>query len=192
MELVLNNPTWQDITNIRENLFQTYLKYWLDNEFFSFNWWVLLTLLFVIPIIWWILADKKRIFELLTYGLFVSALATLFDSLFMSMVLFGHKTRLIPILPPLLPYLTMIPFIYMLIYQWFSTLKSKIIATIILALILAYLAEPILVWMEIYDLQKWTHTYSFAVYLTLGIISKLLMMFLVKEEAKVVERRDYE
>ncbi|GGM40943.1 hypothetical protein GCM10011351_28970 [Paraliobacillus quinghaiensis] len=189
---MLNNPTWQDITNIRENLFQTYLKYWLDNEFFSFNWWVLLTLLFVIPIIWWILADKKRIFELLTYGLFVSALATLFDSLFMSMVLFGHKTRLIPILPPLLPYLTMIPFIYMLIYQWFSTLKSKIIATIILALILAYLAEPILVWMEIYDLQKWTHTYSFAVYLTLGIISKLLMMFLVKEEAKVVERRDYE
>ncbi|WP_188206964.1 CBO0543 family protein [Alkalibacillus aidingensis] len=185
-----NNPTWEDITNIREELFQTYLQYWVDNEVFSLNWWVLLTLLFAIPIIWWVLADKRRIFELLAYGLLVSALATFFDSLFMSMVLFGHKTRLIPILPPLLPYLTMIPFLYMLIYQWFTTLKSLTISTIFLALILAYVAEPILVWMDIYNLQKWTHTYSFAVYLTLGILSKLVMMFLVKEKSKVVERRD--
>jgi hypothetical protein len=191
LNLTIQNPTWEQITGMRETLFNTYLQYWIEKEFLTFNWWFLFLLLFSIPIVWWILVDRRRMFEILTYGLLVAAIATFIDTLFMSMVLFGYKSRLLPILPPMLPYLSILPFIYMLMYQIFTKLRSLAIANVVLGIGLAFVVEPILIWMNIYSLNNWTHIQSLLVYLVLGIPTKMFMMFLVRKQGEVLERREY-
>ena len=88
----------------------------------------------------------------------------------------AYPVTLIPILPHLISVnYSMVPIIYALIYQYFPRWNSFIIANIILALVFSFILEPILVWMNLYDLVTWKYIYSVPTYLFAAIILKLLV-----------------
>lgn len=180
------NPTWDEITKLRKQIWDMLLDYWISNTLFSFNWWFLLTTMIAIFIVWLWFLDKKRIIEIVTYGLLISSFGFILDIMGVTMVLWSYPERLIPIMTPILEIHKMhMPIFYMLVYQYFHTWKSFLIAITMTAIVFAFVLEPLLVWLGIYEIYHWKYIYSFPIYIILGAVIKWLVIKL-----KQIENRE--
>jgi hypothetical protein len=167
---------WEEVVKQREILLKVNYQYWYLYNLFSFGWWFLLAVILVSYIIWWVLVDKRRIIEVLTFGLSINAISSLLDLLGTQFMLWGYPNMLMPTAPPLVEInYGVLPVAYSLLYQFYPTWKSFIIAITIMALVFSFVFEPILVWMKIYEMHHWTYIYSFPIYLVLGIIVKCIV-----------------
>lgn len=148
------------------------LQHWYDYELFTWQWWIKFLYL-VIPIFaFYKLLDRKRIFEVLTYGLMISIISIILDLTGVNFILWDYPIRFVPIGIFLVHDLVFIPIVSMLIFQKFSTWKSFATANIILSAVGAYIEEPIAIWINIYKPLNWKHTYSFIVFFTITILCK--------------------
>ena len=176
-------PEQAAIVNLQKLLYQMRVSEWINNDIFTFRWWILL-LSFVIPwFIWYNLVDKGRLKEMLLYLLSTSGIAILLDETGIALGMWAYPVNLIPILPRLITvnYST-VPIIFVLIYQYFPGWKPFIIANIILSLVFSFILEPILVWMDLYDLVTWKYVYSVPMYLFAAIILKWIV-----EKTKLIQ-----
>lgn len=119
--------------------------------------------------------DKKRILEIITYGFFVTAIGIIGDAVGVTLMLWHYQNTLLPITLIAEIHTVQMPIIYMLIYQYFRTWKAFLIATTINAFIFAFILEPLLVWLRIYELDDWEHIYSFLPYIVIAIIVRLVV-----------------
>src|SRR5699024_4743567 len=127
-------------------------QYWLNEGLFSLDWWVLFVTTIVLLIVWVIILDKKRIMEIITYGLMVLAIGTLGDILGLSLLLWEYKISLLHTPQLLEIHNVQMPIFYMIIYQYFNKWKTFLIAAAINSLVFGLVFEPILVWLNIYEL----------------------------------------
>ncbi|OIJ13620.1 hypothetical protein BKP37_10085 [Anaerobacillus alkalilacustris] len=172
-----NQPTWEEIVNLREILKETNVQYWLNENFFSFSWWFLLITMILFWVIWWVIVDKSKIMEILLYGLFVTIIAILLDVIGVSFLLWGYPNMLTPLIPPIFAIdVGHLPVLYMTIYQYFPTWKSFLAAMIIAASVFAFVFEPFTVWLKIYELNNWKYIYSFPIYILIGVFLKWLLI----------------
>ncbi|MFC0470760.1 CBO0543 family protein [Halalkalibacter kiskunsagensis] len=180
-----HSPSWEEISNIRETLRDAYMTYWLNNNLFSFGWWAVLIINLLFIYIAWKLLDRTRLFELLTVGGLIILFSTVIDVIGLHFQLFSYPTSLTPTIPSFFvaDYITL-PVIYMLLYQYFSTWKSFITANIITTIVLAFVIENLLRWLNIYQYIQWNSFYSFIVYFLIGIILKWIMNNLTKAQNK--------
>lgn len=166
-------PSFEDIHKARETLRDLFLSHWLHDEMFSWRWWLNLILTLVPWFVWWQFVDKKRIFELLTFGFFIAIISGLLDAAGVNFVVWEYKVRLLPMVPPLFPMdITILPVSYMLIYQYCKRWKTYMLGLALMSAAFAFIFEPLLVMMKIYMLIKWKYWYSFPIYILLGIFSK--------------------
>lgn len=173
---VSEHPLWKEQIKGRMALRDINLKVWLETNLFSPVWWLMLILLIGIWFLWWKLVDKTRLMEIFTYGLMVSVLSIIFDAIASQSVIWGYPNRLIPLSPPLLlEDLCLLPVIFMLIYQYFTRWKSFSIALLITAFLIAFVVEPIAVWLDIFQLNKWEYQYSFLLYISMAAFLKWVM-----------------
>lgn len=171
-----STTAWDEIIELRKQLWDLTLDYWLSNTLFSFNWWFLLTTVIVFFIIWIWLVDKGKLLEIMTFGLLISTVVFTLDLIGITMVLWSYPDRLFPIvLPTLEIHKIHMPIIYMLIYQYFQTWKSFTIAIIISATIFAFVLEPFTVWLGIYEIYHWHYMYSWPIYIIIGISLKWIV-----------------
>lgn len=131
---------------------------------------------FIAPwFIWWRLVDKRRTGEILAYGLLVAFLSTTLDEAGITLRLWTYTMALLPLCVQMKPVnVTLLPVMYMFIYQYFPHWKTYIIAAIIQAAFLAFVGEQFLVWFGIYKMLKWRHLYSFPIYIAMAVFLKLL------------------
>jgi len=131
-------------------------------------------MLLIIPwLIWCKLVDKGRIKDILLYGLFVALTTTYLDSIGNELVLWSYPHSLLPLMPKLFPVdISLLPVVFMLIYQYFPQWKPFTIATIITSLLSAFIVEPVFVYVGIYEMYKWEFWYSFIIYVALSFIFK--------------------
>jgi len=154
---------------------------WKSDILFTWQWWLLLALAIIPWLVWWMLVDRKRIFEILTYGLMIMTVSTLFDAIGVELDLWEYHYQLIPLLDVFIVYdVSVIPVTYMLIYQYFNIWKSFLIANIVLSGIFAFVSEPILKWLNYYQLIEWKYLYSFGIYIAIAIIIKCFINILKK------------
>lgn len=113
---------------------------------------------------------QKRIFEIVTYGFFVTAVGVIGDAIGVSLMLWHYPNTLLPVSQIAEVHTIQMPIIYMLVYQYFHSWKSFIIASAINAFVFAFMLEPLLVWLQIYELHGWKHIYSFFPYIDSGCI----------------------
>ena len=181
-----HNSSFERVLEAEGNLFKMIQQYWYQHNFMTLPWWLLVLFTIFPPIIWWLLLDKTRIFEVMTYGLFLGTIATILDSIGSNMMLWTYPVRLSPYLfPQFYPYdvtLVIIPF--MLIYQWVNDQKKFIIATIILAGFISYVAEPLAQLAGVYKMLTWRHIYSLFIYSLISIFTKYVMLFLKMKSVK--------
>jgi hypothetical protein len=65
--------------------------------------------------------------------------------------------------------------------------KPFMLGTLIIGALFAFILEPILIWMEIYDYIDWTVWQSFIVYLFIGVVSKAFHSALYSIQAKATQ-----
>ncbi|QCR32455.1 CBO0543 family protein [Lysinibacillus sp. SGAir0095] len=167
--------SWQELNKLRREFRDTQIEFWLNETLFTFSWWVLLVTSIALFIVWVILLDKKRIFEILTYGFMISTLTILLDSIGVFLMLWSYKHTLTPFPIIIEVHFIQMPIIYMIVYQYFKTWKPFLIAVTIVAIVFAFILEPLLVWLQIYQLYQWKHIYSFLPYFMIAVVFKYVM-----------------
>jgi hypothetical protein len=167
--------TWNNIIELRELLNDMLNEYWINETLFTFNWWLLLTVTIGLTITWWILLDKQRIIEILLYGFTVSITASFSDLIGIHLMAWAYPYSLEPFPAMFEIHILSMPIIYMLVYQFFTRWKSFFIAIVITAFTFAFILEPLLIWLGIYEVYGWHHIYSFPNYILIGVFFKWLV-----------------
>lgn len=171
-----NTVNIQDVIEAQRNLFETNYTYWLEHVLFSFNWWFLIIVSIVPWFIWWKFVDKKRLMEIITVGLLSVVIVSLLDLMGSSFVFWTYGFNVVQMILPLITIdLTLLPVLNMFLYQLFPKWRSYTVASIVVALLGAFFAEPLFIWMGIYILHGWKPIYSLPIYIAISIILKLFM-----------------
>lgn len=149
---------------------------WLTDIVFTWQWWFLIGLIIVPWILWWQLVDKKRFIEICLLGMFVLATASWMDDLGTELILWYYPYKIVPVYPQIIPVnYAVLPVTYMLIYQYMSSWRFYIIAIILMAALYSWGAEPALSYMGIYKLLSWKYSYSFPLYILIGVSHRWLL-----------------
>lgn len=168
--------SWESITSIRESFREQYWNYWTQNDLFSFGWWLILFINLILFYAALRFIDRRRLFELMTVGGIVIAISTLLDVILIQFGFTAYPTSITPLSPSFfVSTYIVLPVIYMLVYQFFSTWKNYMIATIIISVTLAFIVENLLRWVNVYEYIKWNSVYSLIAYIGIALIVKWLM-----------------
>jgi hypothetical protein len=169
-----NKVTMYDrLEKVESELVQLNYEHWVNHELFTWQWWLLVVLSVVPWLLWWRVVDKRRIIEILAVGLFIATIASLQDVYGWNRGMWRYQIQLLPMCIPLLPFdLSVLPVVYMVIYQFFRSWKVFIGVNLVVAFGFACIAEPLLEWMKIYDSVKWRHIYSVPIYFANGLLGK--------------------
>lgn len=168
-------PDWQGLLELANQYRLSRLGYWSHEVLFSFQWWVLLIVTIGLITAWIILLDRKRLFEIVTYGFMVAMVANTGDSFGLSFSLWGYPYSLFHTPEIIEIHDIMMPIIYMIIYQYCRTWKSFLIANAINSFAFALILEPLLVWLGIYELYQWSYVYSIIPYFIIAAGLKWLV-----------------
>lgn len=149
---------------------------WLADVLWSWQWWLLLALLFLPWAVWWRLVDKKRLTAICLLGVFVLATASWMDELGTDLILWYYPFKIIPWYPQLVPInYSVLPITYMLIYQYTPKWSAYMIAMAAMAALYSWVAEPALAFMGIYQVVTWKFSYSFPLYLLIAVSHRWLL-----------------
>jgi len=166
---------------------QLSMEHWVNYEVFTWQWWIGVACVVIPLLLMWKLVDKRRLLEIIAFGFMLNILATFLDVVGSELLLWNYTLRIIPQIPLLFPVdFVLVPIFYMLIYQRYIAWKQFLIASTILALALAFVAEPLAVYIGQYQLIHWKFIYSFPIYIVLAIFCKFFAnkMFSVQEQSK--------
>jgi len=174
------STTWHDVQEKAQQFRKAEMTYWLNEVLFSSGWWILFISTIALLIIWILIVDKKRILEIITYGLMVSMIGLIGDIIGISLLLWEYPIALIHTPQLLEVHDIQMPIIYMAIYQYFQKWKSFFIAAAILAFVFGLILEPILVWLGIYEPYAWKPVYGLIPYFIIAVVLKWIVHQLKK------------
>lgn len=150
---------------------------WKNKVLFSNQWWVIISIIVISYVIWWILADKKRLSQLLLYGSLVSVGRIVFDIVGTNMVLWSYNVRESPFMPsPFLHNLTISPLAYMLLYQYTSSWRSFLIWNMIITGAYSFIVLPILASLKMLELFNWNYIFAFIAVFFITSLSRLVSL----------------
>jgi hypothetical protein len=170
-------PTYEEVQQVRKILSDVSREHWINDEFMTWRWWVLLGLTLVPLLIWWKIVDKNRAQEIALYGCLIGLLCAIVDNIGTELLWWGYPDKLFQMIPPLFPAdLVLVPVSMMLVFQFFFEFKRFMIANAVLAGFMAYICEPIFIWIGYYELYSWSLTYSFLFYIAAAILARWLVV----------------
>lgn len=169
--------SFDDVQKMQKVMLNLQKEYWLQHDLFHWHWWLLLGLTILPWMAWWKLVDKKRLMEILFFGLIIMIISMIFDLVASDYMVWAYPHRLHWSLHPiLLPYdVTIMPVSFMLIYQCYRHGKQFTIGLVLLAAGFSWVAEPLLEWMGFYVRYTWKSIYSFAIYIGIGLLTKWIV-----------------
>lgn len=174
------NEKYENLWKLREvenKLIRAELETWLNNEFLTFHWWILVAFLIFPWVAWFLLANRHRLLETVLVGLMVIIPTTLLDAVGNDLSFWSYPTQLVPLTPRAIPFdMSMVPVAYMLMYQYFKTWRSFLIALVCMAGTFAFIGEPISHLLELVVYIKWKYVYSFIYYIVLGISIRSIVL----------------
>jgi hypothetical protein len=182
----VNYTLSEKLLEAKRTLLQLSLNHWFNYELFTWQWWGKFIYLGIPMILFYKLLDRKRILEIVSYGLIISLLSTISDTTGTGFVLWEYPIRLMPIGFFAVHDLAIVPIISMLVYQFCSSWKSFIIFNVILSAIASFIIEPLYIWINIYKPIEWKHIYSFFSYLLMAVLCKLIINKLIKYYQKAM------
>ncbi|MGE5405646.1 MAG: CBO0543 family protein [Candidatus Saccharibacteria bacterium] len=159
------------------------IEHWLHHELFSLIWWIWLAASIVALIVAWVFVDRKRILEISVFGLIINVFSNFLDIGGSEYVLWVYPIQLLPNTTVMYPVdYFLLPMLFMLIYQRYSTWKSFLIACAIASAVLSFVLEPLVVWAGGYVLVKWHYIYSFPIYIGLVASAKALTQLILARQ----------
>ncbi|WP_018931829.1 CBO0543 family protein [Gracilibacillus lacisalsi] len=177
----MNYPSFEKILDLQYKLADYRKQYWIEHDLFTWQWWLLL-LVFIIPwVIWYKVIPKEKKAECLSYGLLLGLLASQLDEIGINSGAWAYSYQLTQLNRGLNPYnFSFIPVAYMIAYYYFPKWKHFILANVAIAILAAFITEPILTKMGIYKTFYWKSLYSFPIYILLPIIFRFLVFYILE------------
>lgn len=180
LEVVRLSNTSSDYKSIyvaTEKFRDVRLQHWLKNDLFSPTWWLLLVLTIVPWLVWWKLADRKRLTELICFASLIAVICVVLDAIGTVNLWWMYKSELLIQFPGLLVAdISDIPVAFMLVHQYCATWKFFLIWSAVFSALFAYVGEPLLRLAEAYNPLSWLHFYSFVIYLAMAALIRLTVL----------------
>ena len=136
---------------VLENTLGVYLQllkeFWYTHSFLSYQWWAMIFITIIPWFIWWKFVDKKRLLEILFFGLLIMFIAVLVAPIKQNLNLwqFVHSIHW-SLSTPLYPYeITILPATYMFIYQFSKNWTSYVLGTFLLSCFIAFILIPVFI-----------------------------------------------
>lgn len=136
---------------VLENTLGVYLQllkeFWYAHSFLSYQWWIMILLTIIPWFIWWKISDKKRLMEILVFGLLIMFTTVLLAPLAHNLNMW-HFIQLPhwSLSTPLYPYeITILPVNYMFIYQFSKNWTSFVIGTLLFSCFFIFIIIPIFI-----------------------------------------------
>lgn len=171
-----NYPSSKHIYVIVNQLYEARIDHWLGDTLGSWRWWVLIGVLILPWFIWYRLVDKKKLPELVLFGLVIMVFASSLDEIGFVTGRWSYPVEVVPMLLRLVPAdYTVLPITFMLIYQYCPTWKRYFWRLVIISSVFAFIAEPLLVYFGFYILINWFYWYSFIGYIIMGSVSRWIV-----------------
>lgn len=162
-----------DIIELKKLLEQVNSDYWLTHTFLNWEWWLLLVLTIIPWLVIWKVMDKERTYEILTYGFLLASLTMIVDNIGSSLVWWDYPNQLDPVSLPLFPAdVSIVPCAMMVVYQYFKTWRSYVVAMLGLALFAAYIGEEIFILMDFYTRISFKAYHTVIFFMVAGILGK--------------------
>ncbi|MFB9324784.1 CBO0543 family protein [Paenibacillus aurantiacus] len=186
----MKEVTMADIYDAQEKLSDLRWNYWRQEVVFSWRWWMLLTISLIMIAIWLKLARKNEKPVLLIYGSITLLIAVSLDVAGAELMLWDYPYMLLPWGARLFCADLGLGIILSLLYQYFKSWKGFAAASVCAAAILAFVLEPILIWLDIYNAYRWQHYYSFLGYILQACMVKAFTDYVTRRGGnRFVERR---
>ncbi|MEW9677533.1 CBO0543 family protein [Lentibacillus sp. L22] len=148
-------------------------QYFFEQVLFSYQWWLLVCITVGMWILWFILVDRKHMPPILFVGMFSSLIAFSLDNIGRSLHLWFYPYQLTFFSWEFLPVdLAIIPVCYMILYQYIRPWLLYLPILVILALLAAFIVEPLFVLADLYRLIHWKHVFSLPFYIIIGVVLK--------------------
>ena len=163
---------------------------WLNDELFKLNWWILLVLFLLNLFLWWKLANKRRMSELILYTALIVIWVVVLDELGEELCLWYYTSDIIPLFPPITAIdISCLPLLYMLIYQHTNKWKSFLIESAVMSIVFCFVFEPIFVWSGVYKMLTWKSWYGLPIYFFIGVASRFIMRRIstIMQKAEVMD-----
>ncbi|MCM3443833.1 CBO0543 family protein [Metabacillus halosaccharovorans] len=165
---------------LEDHIYRLDVRGWLENEFLSWEWWILLFFLVVPWFIWLKLAKRDLLVESYLFGSIIIIITILLDTVGLQFSFWEYPIEFLPVIPRAFPFdVSMVPIAFMLLFNYFRTWKSYSIALLIMALIYAFIGEPFCEWIHLVYYIKWNYLYSFLYYIVVGIGVRALVLTIV-------------
>jgi hypothetical protein len=173
---------YKEINQARDNLEALVIQQWKREIVFTWEWWLLIALTIVPLVLWWRIVDKQRAHEIAFYGCMINIMAIILDDFGIHLSWWGYPVNLLPMLPPLITADSiLVPIAFMIGYQLFSSnWRTFLIANAIIGAFIAFVAEPIFVWIGYYQLITWKLGYSFLFYIAASSLARLVVVRISK------------
>lgn len=169
----MEQEDWFDrLVRIQSELGRDRWEYWQEYVLFSFNWWLLILYFIIGWVLWWMLADRKRLMELFVLGGTILVLALKLDMIGAELGLWDYLVMVLPWGSRLVIVDAVMPIFYMLVYQYTRSMKSYYVGVTLLSLLFAFVLEPLMVNVGVYRPLYWEHMFSVPGYIAIGLLAR--------------------
>lgn len=153
---------------------QDYLKYWMKNTVFHWDFWVSIFFVLFSVIFWIVIRKKESSNRLLFSGMFVLIITSWFDLIGAEYGKWYYTGVIIPTIPSFVPWdWFLIPILVMTLIQ-IKPKISPIFKGLIFAAVSVFIGEPLFIWLGLYVMVDWHLAYSFPIYFIIYLIAHRL------------------
>ncbi|UOE58023.1 CBO0543 family protein [Cytobacillus oceanisediminis] len=166
---------FQEIMGMQRDSHLALTEYWKQYELYtSFEYWLMAAFLIAPLIILFFKIDKEKIFLVGFYGYSIHIMFGYHDLLGRNLGYWNYPIPLIPHIPGLALDSSLVPVIFMLIYQWtLNHQKNFYLYSLLAAAIMSFVFKPMLVSLGIFELQgKANYLYLFISYIIVFLFAK--------------------
>lgn len=160
---------------------------WKTIDLFSPIWFGTVIFILFSYILCFKLLNKRRLTQILLFGSLMTVMVSLFDLIGVEYVRWTYLTRIFPIVPSYFLFdFTIIPLYYMLIYQYARGWKSFIVWNAIAAGIISFGFFPLLVSLNMFELNNWRYAYFFPYIFTFAFVSRVMVVNIIAIESRQI------
>ncbi len=179
---LITDPAYDKILPLNTELGRLVLENYLQDDIHKWTIWLTLVVSIAFVALWWLAADRRRFLEVTLFGTLMLIMSTTFDAAGFTLNLWVYPDKVMPLLPALTFDYIVVPVAFLLVYQKYGRWGPFIIASVLVAAVYSFIAEPIVVWLNLTLYLKWHYAYSFVVYIGMAVVAKLLMTLFIRHQ----------
>ncbi len=177
--------TYEMIYQARATLHNLILAKWLEEDVFSLRWWSMVVLIALSYLLCFSLFDKRRLSKLFLFGSLLTVGSVVYETAGVNFVLWFCATSIFPIIPCLfVPYLTILPVYYMLIFQYTTTWRQFSLWNLVAVSVYSFVLQPIFIHFKIVILDNWQTVYHMPMIFAIASLARAVTLLLTDIEQR--------